>query len=110
MAWPDPVSPQTAAWAGSILIPYDDLPNHGVVALPSRLYTGDLDGDGDVDGADLAAFIANPAGIAPADFAANFGMVSGVGPMSLADYSLFIFQEKVFSGPISSFLISKRSP
>jgi hypothetical protein len=64
---------QTAAWAGAILIPYDDLPNHGVVALPSRLLTGDFDGDGDVDGADLAAFIANPAGITLADFAADYG-------------------------------------
>jgi len=34
---------------------------------------GDLNGDGDVDGADLAAYISNSAGISLADFAADFG-------------------------------------
>ena len=66
---------QTAAWSGAILIPYDDLPNHGVVTLPSRLCRGDFNHDGDVDGADLAAYIANPGTLAPADFAAEFGRV-----------------------------------
>ena len=36
---------QTASWAGSILPPYDDLPNNGVVTLPSRMYIGDFYGD-----------------------------------------------------------------
>jgi hypothetical protein len=66
----------TAAWAGAILLPYDDLPNLGVVTLPSRLCRADLDRDGDVDGADLAAYIANPGTLAPADFAAEFGRVN----------------------------------
>ena len=66
---------QTAAWSGAMLIPYDDLPNHGVVTLPSRLCRGDFNHDGDVDGADLAAYIANPGTLAPADFAAEFGRV-----------------------------------
>ena len=52
-----------------------DLPNHGVVTLPSRLCRGDFNHDGDVDGADLAAYIANPGTLVPADFAAEFGRV-----------------------------------
>jgi hypothetical protein len=39
------------------------------------LYAGDFDGDGDVDGADLAGYALNPAGISLEDFAAGFGLM-----------------------------------
>jgi hypothetical protein len=38
------------------------------------MYAGDLDGDGDLDGSDLALYALNPAGIGLRDFAAVFGL------------------------------------
>lgn len=57
---------QTASWGGGpILLPNDDLPNHGVITMSAAILSGDFDQDGDVDGVDLARF------------AATFGLSAG---------------------------------
>ena len=54
---------------------YDGYPGfwHTVFAL-TQICIGDIDGDGDIDGSDLAAFITKDAGIGLNDFAAKFGI------------------------------------
>lgn len=72
---------RTASWGGGggILLPNDDLPNSGVitVATTSGALPGDLDGDGDVDGKDLALLARNPGLIGLGDFARIFGRTGG---------------------------------
>ena len=41
---------------GHILLPNDDLPNHGYITMNTNLCEGDFDHDGDLDGLDLAVF------------------------------------------------------
>ncbi len=51
---------QTASWGGGpILLANDDMPNHGVITIPSEVRPGDMDGDSDVDGLDLLTFMQN---------------------------------------------------
>ena len=51
---------QTASWGGGpILLPNDDLPNHGYITMSANLCEGNFDHDGDLDGSDLAVFAAD---------------------------------------------------
>lgn len=72
---------RTASWAGVILLSSDEIPNSGVISLPTALYPGGTDGDGDVDGLDLARFAAQVAGgtntITPAQFVVDYGKAGG---------------------------------
>jgi len=65
---------ETASWGGGpILLPNDDVPDHGVITLSTIILSGDFDQDGDVDGSDLAIFAAGGNGITLENFAAEFG-------------------------------------
>ncbi len=71
---------ETASWGGGpILLENDDIPNHGVITVPTTRLAGDFDGDGDVDGCDLAEFtmqlIQQTNMIPPATFAVTFGQI-----------------------------------
>jgi hypothetical protein len=78
----DPVNilVRTASWAGGgsgLLLSSDDLPDSGVVTVATipGMLAGDLDGDGDVDGRDLALLISAPGQMGLADFSRDFGKV-----------------------------------
>lgn len=70
---------ETASWGSeTILLENDNIPNQGVITIPTTSLLGDLNRDGDVDGHDLVIFAQqlsnNSNDISTEAFANNFGM------------------------------------
>ncbi len=80
----------TASWGGGpILLPNDDLPNHGVITLSTTICHSDFNNDGDVDGSDLAVFATDFGQtdyVTPPPYEGDFG---GNGDVNGSDLAVF---------------------